>query len=191
MPKEEKEIKKKKEEKGDWWSRLPSNLKVIGIAITAFLFYQSQQTGEPIQWLWIGLCWLILYLQAKEKPVEEIMNESLARKLVKDKFKEYISNGDLPTGTDTWVDENGDIKYSEAIPSYYLFGALLRFPNGERIYKQAKVYIKTWDVLIQDSVGKITGREPVPTKKIIPEFINVLKKYPELGKSEVLRFLGR
>lgn len=192
MPeKEEKEIKEKKEEKKDWWALLPTNLKILGLVITLFFFYQANQTGKPIQWTYIGLTWLILYLMGREKPTEEIMNETLARKLVKQKLKEFVSNNDLPKGTQYWVSENVDLQYSEARPKYYLFGLLLRMPNGRRLFKQAKVDYLSWDVTVQSSLWDIRGTEAVPTKRIVPDIVKWGKKYPDLMKSDIFRFLTK
>lgn len=188
---EEKELKEKEKKKKSWWTTLPTNLKIIGIVVVALLFYQAQQTGKPIQWQWILLIAIILYLQGMEKEEIEVMNETLARKLTKKKLKELRRYGDMPKGTDFWVSIHVGLKHSKSVPSYYLLGLMLRFPNGKYEFNQSQVDCKTWDVRIQESIGKLTGREPVIEKPIIPDFLKYGKMYPDLMKSDVLRFLGR
>lgn len=192
MPKEEeKELKKKEEKKKSWWANLPTNLKIIGIAFAGLILYQAQQTGKPIQWQWIVLAGIILWLQGREKEEVEVMNETLARKLTKQKIKELRRYGDIPKGTDFWVSKNVGLKHSKGVPSFYLMGMLFRYPNGRYEFGQAQVDCKTWDVRPQESIGKLTGREPVIEKPIIPDFLKYGKMYPDLMKSDVLRFLGR
>jgi len=190
--KEEKELKKRKEEKKDWWwTRLPRNIKMIILGLIFIVFYQAQQSGEPVQWMYIAFLVGVAWLLGKEKKIEEPINEFMAIKLTKEKIEEKILYGDLPKGTLYWVGENAGLKVSKGYPIHYLVEVTLKKPNGRKIYKQAKVDIKTLDVTLQDSIGKITGREPVPTRIIIPEFLEQIKKYPDLGKSEVLRYLSK
>ena len=187
--KEEREVKEKAKERKSRWASIPTNLKVGALIFVGLILYQSQKTGKPIQWQWILLVAAILYLLSQEQKEIEEMNESTARRLVKSKIKELIKLGDIPKGTDCWVSKNVDLKHFKANPSFYLFGLQFRYPNGRYEYNQAKVDFKSWDVRLMESVGKIRGDEIILEKPIIPDFAKTLKDYPDLGKTEILRWM--
>lgn len=186
---EEKKEEKAEKRKDNWWSNLPKSIQFAALAGIFLIFYQAQVTEKPIQFQWLIFIGLGLWLLGKDKKMDDILDESVAVHLVNKKIDEKIKKRIITRDTVAYIGENTSPQTIDGKLIYFAVSITLIHPNGKKEYKVGKVDVKTRVVTIEDSIGKMTGRETIPIKTLFPKMAEHMKKYPQIFKGDNWRFL--
>lgn len=184
---EKEEIKKeeaeqKHEEHVTWFQKVPPIWKIGGVAVL-FLKYQdiSNRHGQLSEmWLWVGTVLLIWYFlgSATKKAENKILTPEEAERELRKEIERRRKNGRIPQFARVYITENDGLFHHEGMPQHYQIGIEI-IEDNIRKYKRAIVNAEgdtKGYVTIQDNVGSLTGREPIP--KVTPKWIDdAMKKY--------------
>lgn len=173
---EEKNVKKE-EKKETWWEGIPMGFKALAIGILAFIFWRGNIVTDQNTFLWLGIAAFVFWLLYKGQFKEEMITPEVAEELTKKELERKQKENQFPANTKIYIGPNNGLKHHRAMPQHYIIALKIDYPDHLTEYKRAVVDAKTGFVTIQDSVGKTTGREAIPTKDIVPAFLKQAKEY--------------
>ena len=185
--KKEEEQKEKKKE--SWFDRIPTLYYILAIGLLFFKYQSIVNKGGNIQelWVWVLVILVILFLMGREglKRVSVILTPKEARAALDKEIESMRMEGRIPRWAKVYVGPNMVLFHHEGMPQHYQVGVELMSDAG-REYKRGIVFAegntKEYAV-VQDSPGKLTGREPIPV--MTPKIFKKLKQY-EIGMDQFI-----
>lgn len=189
--KEKKEKEQKEEKKESWWSKVPLQWMLIGVGFILIRFWSITSRGGELQELWWSVAlvlfvWYIIGSRAK-KIMSGVLTRREARDIAQREIQDSINRGEIEKGAKVYWDHTDALQIVDGAPKHYEISFMVK--QDRRIeYKKATVFaegdIKGY-ATIQDSMGKLTGREAVPIRNLINRWIKEGKKQ-ELDLRDIL-----
>lgn len=187
--KEKRELEKKVEEKEKeipWYQRL--NPIVLGIAVVLGIILFQRAKEDSSSYIWIAALIAILYFMSKApKAMEEsIITPKEAELLVErecERKKRWGQFGGCMAKY--YIGPVSELQHKDGRGLYYDVGVMKMLPDDIPEYYVAKVYARGLEkgfVTLSESIGSMTGREKVPERTIIPEWLHTTKQFSILEK---------
>lgn len=180
--KEDSQDKQEKEEdnkkKKSAFQNIPPMYKVFALAIIFFVFQRTKIQESSSQTLFIvaaGILVIFYFLSQGEigyglKPPRWQVAQ------IEKRIKEMKEDGQMDRFTKYWIDIQGGYKYYSKNPDYYMNAVTFREPGGRVDMTKAKVTQQGF-VTFSISYLRITGEELTMRYPIIPENIEMIRKY--------------
>lgn len=182
----ERELEKKKEKektKPSFFSKVPTIWKIVGIAFIVIMYLKIQNDGGSINKviIWILIVLAIWYIMGNDllgRQVEILTPEEAYE--AAEKHIHYLRtrpNPIIERNADVYLD-NANLFHSDGMPQHYQIGATIITENSKeykRLIVMAEGPTKRYTTM-QDSFGKLTGREAIPVKSPLPTWLKRGKK---------------
>ena len=176
--KEEKEEKPKEKVKKFSLADVPTRIKVISVIVIFYLYTRSNTTSSELL-LAGGGVFLLWYFTGKDVGKEkDVLSPQEAYTLLKTDIEKRKETGRIPKFTKVYIDNDG-LKHHNAMPDFYIFGLEYQPPYANTEFKRAIVSAvgnTKGYVTIQDSNGRTTGTEVIPSKVLVPPWIKTAEK---------------
>ncbi len=158
-----KETEEKKKETKSWFSRIPTAVKILGIIAIVLMVLRANNEGGSWQGSlpWIaGIIMIMYFFSQGGSSTKDYLTEPEAKALLRKRLSEKRILGEIPRTVNWNIGINCGEQFIDAKTVHYIIGFSLLHPDHTVVYKQAKIDTKfPYNLTIQDSVGKITGRE--------------------------------
>lgn len=178
----EKEKKEQQEEKKiSWFQKVPMVFKLGGIGILFFKYQSLVKTGGDFNEIWIWVIavialWYVLGSEGKRR-TSGILTAAEAEEILREEVERKKKEGQIERWDNIYYGPNNGLFIQEGIPQHYQIEMQIMSEN-KREFKRGIVFAAgdtKGIVTIQDSVGRLTGREPIPVRT--PQIFKELKKY--------------
>jgi hypothetical protein len=182
----EKEAEEKKKE-APWWQNLsPTTWIIAGVII--FLIIRSiglAPENKNTYFWWLAGLGIILYLiaQRPSSKFEAMISPKEAELLVERDLERKLRWGQLPTMSKYWLDAPIQLKHTGGVGIHYQVACTVKDPYSKPRHMMATVMPKGVErgfVLFSEHIGRVTGREVVQEKPIVPDWIQRSEQYPVL-----------
>ena len=179
---EKKEEEVKEEKKENWFTKVPVIYKMGAIIILVIKYQSIVSSGGNIQelWMWVIIALVILYFLGSEGKRRDtgVLTPKEARKELQKEIDSLIQEGSISRWAKVYIGPNNGLFRYEGMPRHYQIQVEIHDDLG-RHYKRGVVDAEGSTkgyATLQDSIGKLTGREPIPvrTPKLFQDF---KKKY--------------
>lgn len=187
---EKKEEETKEEKKENWFTKVPVIYKIAAIIILVIKYQSIVASGGNIQelWLWVIIALVALYFLGAEGKRRDtgVLTPEDAEKVLKNEIKRKIKDVQISRWAKIYIGPNNGLFRYEGMPRHYQIELEIIDDLG-RHYKRGIVDaegVTKGYATIQDSMGKLTGREPIPVRT--PKIFQDLKKKYELDYDSFL-----
>lgn len=177
------EIEKAQKSTGSFqWSKVPKYAQLGGIAVLALKYISiTQNKGNMNElWMWVVfviVVWFILGTWGKTAE-NTILTPEEADIAARKEIARKIKDGQISKNARWFLGPNNGLFHSEGLPQHYLI-QLEIIEDYYKEYKRCMVFAQgntKGFVTIQDTLGKLDGRTPVPVISPLPVWAKRMQK---------------
>lgn len=189
---DKKEKEKVEEKKVGFFDKVPVFAKIGGAAVLLWKFLEIRNRGGELNemsvWAFAVLAVWYMWGSAGKKVDTGILTRKEAVDLLRKEIEIMKRDGEIEPFSQVFIGPNIGLFHSEGMPQHYQIGVEI-VEEDHREYKRGIVYAKgdtKGYVTIQDNLGKLTGREPIPTKYPIPTIMRKANKQLDIDFDRML-----